>query len=137
MDRISLMEAYLIEFLRVKELSNDSIIAKTVAKDTAQFESYYPKMDFSLLTTLAEKDHNAFKRIILEGYQVKFLTINGLKKLLELKLNKVTEQDYHETEHGIFQLQVNPDELKIIQQFVSNQWQIRVDEDRVDIFVGQ
>ena len=137
MNQISLMEAYLIEYIRIKGISNDSIIAKITARDTAQFENLYPKMDFSQLTALAEKDLDAFKRIILEGYQVKFLTINGLKKLLELKLNKKADQDYTETAQGIFQLQVNADELKTIQQFISSQWQVSLNDDHVDIFVGQ
>lgn len=124
---ISLMEAYLIETVRASGVANEELERSVSIKDVASWNRQHPNFDFQTLIDLQEKDNHAFHSIIHDGYQVKFITINGLRNLLKLKFN-ITEEMYELTEQGIAKLAAGADTLSGLRQILSPNWKIQEKE---------
>ncbi|GAB3795903.1 hypothetical protein [Virgibacillus kimchii] len=126
-DSISLMEAYIIESVRKSGITNEELVESVSKKDIASWRQAHLKFDFHILIDLYEKDARAFHSIIHDGYQIKFITINGLKNLLKLKFD-ITEEVYELTEQGIANLYVDDNTLYRIRQMLSPNWKVQEKE---------
>lgn len=124
-NKISMMDAYMIEALRSNNISNDDILTSLEKKDISDWENIKPKFDFNELTKLYELDKNTFKSVLQDGYTVKFLTMNGLKNLLHMKFNKIAEQDYQVSDTGIEQLEIDVQSFTALEQLLSINWIIK------------
>lgn len=124
--RITLMEAYLIETIRNSGESDDAIIGKVTNKNITAWIALHDHFDFSILIDLQKEDKATFEKIIRCGYQVKFLTFNGLQNLLKLKFNKHPERDFHVTEKGVEALKMSEVEVNVLGQLVSTNWRVEV-----------
>lgn len=123
-NKISMMDAYMIETLRSNDTSNEEIVTLLEEKDSSSWKSLYDKFDFSELITLYERDKQTFKSILQDGYKIKFLTMNGLKNLLKMKFNKIAEQDYQITDTGIQHLEIEVQSFSALEQLLSVNWVI-------------
>lgn len=128
-EKITLMEAYLIEHLRQANIADDIIKERVKAKEAASFAYVHDTFDFTLLHELADE----IDAILDEGYEVRFLTFKGLYSLLELKFNKEKDVDYDVEEFTISRLQLTEVEINTLKQLVSANWEIEIKEDGVTI----
>ncbi|RAZ69191.1 hypothetical protein [Planococcus maitriensis] len=58
--------------------------------------------------------------IFRDGYQVKFLTINGAKNLLRLKFGQEADLDYTETEQGLSGIMLDEAQAETFRQLLSD-----------------
>ncbi|MFD1849797.1 hypothetical protein [Oceanobacillus bengalensis] len=123
-NKISLMDAYLIETLRTNGVSNQEILAQVETGDVKAWQEFNEKFDYTALLELAKQDAVAFRSIISDGYNIKFVTFNGLKNLLKFRFGKEKEKDYQLTETGIHQLTLNEQQLATLKQMLSRNWMI-------------
>lgn len=120
--KISLMDAYLIETLRRNGINNKEILSELKAGNVEKWQSLHESFDFHELLKLANKDFEQFREIINHGYQIKFITFNGLKNLLRIRFNKKPDKDYVLQEKGIQNLVLNQKELQSVKQMLSKNW---------------
>ena len=120
--KISMMDAYMIEALRSNGVSNEEILNHLAKKDLSSWDNIRPKFDFNELLKLYEQDKSVFKSILVEGYTVKFLTMNGLKSLLMMKFNNIAEQDYQVSDTGIEHLEIETQNFLALEQILSINW---------------
>lgn len=120
--KISLMDAYLIETLRSNDISNEEIVSTLKEGHIESWQELYIQFDFNELLELANKDFNQFEEILDQGYQVKFITFNGLKNLLRMRFGKKQEKDYLLMEKGIKDLVLNQEQLVSLKQMLSGNW---------------
>lgn len=120
LERITLMEAYIIEKLKTNGVTNKELMQVNDAS-IKQWEKDYETFDFTLLQALAENEER-FIAILEEGYQIKFLTMNGLINLLRLKFSKVPEKDYNRLEQGIERLRVTEEQQATLKGMLSPNW---------------
>lgn len=120
---ITLMEAYIIENLRKNGVSDEEIL-KITDESIQKWEKQDDRFDYTTLKKLATNTGDQFSSIIQHGYKVKFLTLNGLINLVELKLGKKRDTDFTVHDDGIRQLEINEDEQKVIQQLLSRNWKM-------------
>lgn len=118
---ITLMEAYMIENLRKKGITDEELVQINEALIEA-WQVLDERYDYQLLKNIKEQNPATYGAIIRKGYKVKFLTLNGLVNLLELKFNKQREQDFNIHDNGISGLQVNSEEQEHIAQILSANW---------------
>ncbi|WP_144510281.1 hypothetical protein [Bacillus sp. FJAT-22090] len=121
-NKISLMESYMIETLRSNGISNDEVITLLEKKDIGSLENINSTFNFHELIKLYELDKDMFKSVLLDGYTVKFLTMNGLKNLLQMKFNKIAEQDFQVTDTGIQHLEIETLSIPALRQLLSINW---------------
>ncbi|WP_424237482.1 hypothetical protein [Bhargavaea ginsengi] len=120
--KLTLMEAYMVESLRCKGMSIEEIITLVEQEDADRLKEIEPRFDYSVLVKAARKDLAAFRSALSDGYEVKFVTFNGLKNLLRMRIGKEEESDYAVTETGINGLRLQPHELEQLNDMLSSNW---------------
>ncbi|MFC2948012.1 hypothetical protein [Virgibacillus sediminis] len=132
LEKISLMDAYMIETLKRKGVTDQELLEGT---DVEAWNRLHDSFDFRNLLHLREKDPLGFQRIVEEGYQVKFVTFNGLKNLLKLKFDKTEEVDYQTTDRGIKGLVLDEEERKQLTGLLSKNWIVHEEEAGDKVFL--
>lgn len=129
---ITLMEAYIIENLRRHGVSNDELLHMD-EHAISEWERLDDRFDYTLLKELKEQSADQYSSIINDGYTVKFLTLNGLINLLDLKLAKKKDVDFTVHDDGIRNLIVDAKEKEEIQKILSPNWKISEENNRISI----
>lgn len=125
--KLSLMEAYMVESLRGKGVSNEEIITLVEQKDADRLKEMEPRFDYGELVEAAHKDLEAFRSALFDGYEVKFVTFNGLKNLLRMRFGKEEARDYTVSETGIQGLRFELHELDQLNDLLSSNWRVTSD----------
>lgn len=124
-NKLSLMEAYMIETLRSNGVSNQDILMQIEKRDVNKWSAFNSKFPFKELIKLNEQDPERFQSILTDGYQVKFITFNGLKNLMKFKFGFEEDLHYQLTDNGITNLHVTDSQLAEIRQLLSMNWAIK------------
>lgn len=131
MHSINLMDAYVIENLRSNGISNEEIIQKAEEKHTSDFQYVKENMDFSILEGLAASGR--LRSILEDGYQVTFMTSNGLKNLIRMKYGKEVDQDYTFDDFIVEGLKISETEEKDLEKMLSQNWTFSKNDDGVKV----
>lgn len=131
MHSINLMDAYVIENLRSNGYSNGQIIEEAEDKNTSTFQHVKENMDFSRLEELEASGN--LKSILEDGYQVSFLTSNGLKNLIRLKYGKEEREDYTFEDFTVDGLELSEAEETELEDLLSQNWTFSKNENGVRI----
>ena len=132
MQHITLMEAYAIETLRSSGYSNETILEKVRNDEMTDFKSADSSMDNSGLRML--ESGNFLGNILEEGYQVKFLTINGLTNLIRMKYGKKQDDDYRLEDFTVSELQLGDTDVEVLGNLLSSNWEMKWTDKGVTIF---
>ncbi|MDM8099676.1 MULTISPECIES: hypothetical protein [Oceanobacillus] len=135
--KISLMEAYMIETMRVNGITNEEIIVGVKAKDVSGWKQINEKFDFEQLIALAEKDLAAFEKVIHDGYAVKFVTVGGLERLLSLKFGKEAGKDYQKQQAGVIDLNLDEPALSELKQILSPNWKVEDGAEGISVLLKE
>ncbi|MGN7479253.1 hypothetical protein ACTHOQ_15525 [Solibacillus silvestris] len=132
---ISMMEAYTIEVLKAHPYTFEQV-KHHLENDNLQFFKKDYNMDFDLLKTLIKENPQQFKRAFEGDYEVKFVTINGLKNLLRMRFG-ITEAQYEllETGNGLRKLRVSPGTEQQIRKMLSSNWKVERNDETITLFV--
>lgn len=129
---ITLQAAYMIENLRKHGVSNKELI-EINDQSIERWNDLKLDFDFNVLKELAETDQDAYSTIVRDGYQVKFLTINGLINLIQLKFDKKRDVDFTVHEDGISNLELDENQYSKLRQFLSQNWKVIETDNRLAI----
>lgn len=119
LQKINLMEAYLIETLRSKGITNQEILAKIEQGSVEGWKDLHEHFDFHELLKL---NYDDLKPILTEGYKIKYITFNGMQNLIKLKFGKVKDNDYQLSEKGINNLNLSEEQANTLAQMISPNW---------------
>lgn len=120
--KITLMDVYVIESLRKKGVSEQTIIEKVRNHEVEAFHRYEEGFDYTVLYALEEE--GILEKVLQEGYEVKFLTYTGLVNLLELLFDKKENIDYQTEDFTVYELKLEGEELEKLKQMVSKNWTV-------------
>ncbi|MBK3496451.1 hypothetical protein JFL43_16615 [Viridibacillus sp. YIM B01967] len=121
---INMMNAFTIEKLRDNAISNEQIIEGLEKQEMENWKEIDATLNFDDLVALYQNDRNALESALMDGYSVKFLTFNGLKNLLKMRLHKIEGEDFQICDTGLTHLSLSSGELAILQQMLSINWSI-------------
>ena len=124
-NKITLMDAYMIETLRSNGISDNELLTQLELKDLSFLEKLNSNFDFNELFKLYEQDPYRFKSILTDGYTVKFITMKGLQNLLKMKFDKINERDYQLVDNGISNLTIEEAAYPALKQMLSQNWVIQ------------
>lgn len=131
MQSITLADAYAIESLRSNDYTNSDIIEKVKDGKTDDFKSVNKNTDYSVLDALnASGDLEA---VLNDGYQVKFVTENGLKNLIKMKYGKEDGLDYLYDNNQVTGLQLDEDAQQDLKNMLSQNWVFKAEENGISI----
>ncbi|MEH7225976.1 hypothetical protein V7112_19360 [Bacillus sp. JJ1566] len=122
LQKITLMDAYMIETLRSNGISDQEILAQIKRGNVDGWQVLHEHFDFNELLKLAKQDGEVFQSILLDGYKVKYVTFKGLQNLIKLRFGKEQDKDYQLTETSIENLTLNEDQALTLNQMLSQNW---------------
>ncbi|GAB3056986.1 hypothetical protein ACFOU0_02950 [Salinicoccus sesuvii] len=131
MQSITLADAYTIESLRSKNYTNADIIETVKEGSTADFKSVNKNMDYSVLDALHTSGD--LETVLNDGYQVKFITENGLKNLIKMKYGKEDGLDYLYDNNQVTGLQLDEEAQQDLKNMLSQNWVFKAEENGVSI----
>lgn len=123
-NKLSLMEFYQLESLRGANYSDEQITKTLASGDVSDWRKAFPTYDFTELLALFTADEAQFQSVLEDGYQIKFITFPGLRRILEMKFHQIADIDYVVEEHHVTGLQLSADEVDQLKQMLSNNWQV-------------
>ncbi|NYF23610.1 hypothetical protein [Sporosarcina sp. JAI121] len=123
-NRITLMDAYMIETLRGNGISDDELLSRLEQKNISPWENVKPTFDFNELIKFFDQNPSTFISILSDGYTVKFITMKGLQNLLKMKFDKIENRDYQLTDNGISHLKIESESYPALKQMLSSNWVI-------------
>jgi len=127
--KITLMEAYLIETLRSEKISDEEILEKTENRQAESFRHLHEKFDFTNLYLLADR----LESILKNGYQITFVTFPGLVNLIQLKYDKVKDEDFKAEQCTITGLQLAEAETEDLKTWLSPNWRVEKGQEGIAV----
>ena len=132
---ISMMEAYTIELLKAHPYTFEQI-KYYIDNEELQILTKDYEIDGEMLATLLKEHATEMEQAFAGNYQVKFMTINGLKNLLRMRFD-ITEAQYEllEAGNGLQHLEVNSATEQQIRAMLSSNWKVERNGDTLMLFV--
>lgn len=122
--RITLWESYLIETLRSKGMPTTELLTHLKNEDREALISFDDTFNYSELVDIHKNDPARIEQAIETGYQVKFVTQPGVKRLMNLKFGFKEDIDFEIKDEAFVNLRFNDEQLAIFKQMLSPNWQI-------------
>ncbi|ALP37467.1 hypothetical protein ASL14_16015 [Paenibacillus sp. IHB B 3084] len=132
--QLSMPVAFLIENLRTSGEQKDVIIECIKKQDFSPLLGKVKEktMDFKERCQTAEDMGDEWEEAIHSGYEFKFLHINGLKRLLHFRFNRIIDRDYEQDGIMLKGLYLDPVEMDTLQGLIGRQWQV-IEEDNGEV----
>lgn len=92
----------------------------SIFKDNVQDKD----MDFNERYQVAEQLGEDWETAVKSGYELKWLHLNGLKKLLNFRFKKVADTDYLQDGFVISSLKLKQAEYEILSSMINSQWNV-------------
>lgn len=133
--RLSMPTAFLIENLRTSSVSDQELIHimqeqtfNSVASLTLE-----PEMNFAERFHTAESLNEPWKEAILSRYQIKFLHLNGVKKLLKLRFNRHERKDYIQSGLRLHDLTLDQKSRAELEYLIQGLWNVSENHNTLSI----
>lgn len=125
----------MIEVLKSHALTYEEISNQIEQNNVDQIAQQY-EVDMAQLKALYEASPVEFKDAFQGHYEVKFMTINGLKNLIRMRFG-ITEDRYTllEQGNGIENLIIDEATEKQITTMLSSNWKVKRDDKKVTFYV--
>ncbi|MDQ0656598.1 hypothetical protein [Paenibacillus sp. W2I17] len=85
-------------------------------------------MDFDERLQTAADNGDDWEKAIRQGYEFKFLHINGLKRLLDFRFDRKVDRDYVQDELSLKHIQLTAEEIELLQSLIGRQWIVQPEE---------
>ncbi|MFX3649713.1 MAG: hypothetical protein ACE3K2_09830 [Paenibacillus sp.] len=85
-------------------------------------------MDFDERLQTAADIGDDWEKAIRQGYEFKFLHINGLKRLLDFRFDRKVDRDYVQDELSLKHIQLTAEEIELLQSLIGRQWIVQLEE---------
>lgn len=121
---LTLMEAYMVETLLAAGMTKSELVH---AIKTADIDAILEKDDsFDYLKFIQEVKDNPerIEQAILSGYRIKFMSVYGIERILNIKFNLESGKDYTLEEHRFLGIELSPDGFASFENMLSPNWVI-------------
>lgn len=132
---ISMMEAYMIELLKNHPYTFEQV-KHYIENDELHILTDTYNIDAASLKVLLNENKQEMEQAFAGDYQVKFVTINGLKNLLRMRF-QINEDRYEllPEGNGLKDLQVDSITEQLIRGMLSSNWKVERNGEYIIIFV--
>ncbi len=121
---ITLWEAYLIETPLAKGMSSSTLLGHVKQGNSQAINSFDNTFDYSDLIEAYQKDPEKIEEAIHSGYTIKFVSINGIKRLLHLKFNLEEGKDYAMEDEKLTNILLDEKQFKVFKKILSPNWHV-------------
>ncbi|WP_339308295.1 hypothetical protein NST33_13720 [Paenibacillus sp. FSL L8-0435] len=89
-------------------------------------------MDFDERLQTAADIGDDWEKAIRQGYEFKFLHINGLKRLLDFRFDRKVDRDYVQDELSLKHIQLTVEEIELLQTLIGRQWLVQAETEQAE-----
>lgn len=120
---ISQMNAFMIEVLRSKGMSNEDIFHNAQQKNYDAFAAVDTTFTYEELVKSVEEQEVELKKAIFNAYTIKFMTIRGVKRILQFKF-QLAEEAYTEENNQFHLVKLLEKDLVELKRILAPNWKI-------------
>ncbi|WFR61387.1 hypothetical protein P9222_23450 [Paenibacillus amylolyticus] len=122
--QLSIPVGLLVENVLTSGLPGDKIIEWLQRRDYSQLLPLVKEsaMDFDERLQTAADIGDDWEKAIRQGYEFKFLHINGLKRLLDFRFDRKLDRDYVQDELSLRHIYLTTHEIELLQSIIGRQW---------------
>ncbi|WP_339277923.1 hypothetical protein MKY59_12945 [Paenibacillus sp. FSL W8-0426] len=91
-----------------------------------------PAMDLEPRLDTAAEIGEDWEKAIREGYEFKFLHINGVKRLLDFRFDRKVDRDFVETGLALQHVRLTREEIGVLRTLVGRQWDVYEEAEQND-----
>lgn len=91
-----------------------------------------PAMDLEPRLDTAAEIGEDWEKAIREGYEFKFLHINGVKRLLDFRFDRKVDRDFVETGLTLQHVRLTREEIGVLRTLVGRQWDVYEEAEQND-----
>lgn len=91
-----------------------------------------PAMDLEPRLDTAAEIGEDWEKAIREGYEFKFLHINGVKRLLDFRFDQKVDRDFVETGLALQHVRLTREEIGVLRTLVGRQWDVYEEAEQND-----
>ncbi len=133
---INLMQAYELDKLSKLDLTDEEIVRTLQSGDVTAWQEKVPQFEFHETQTLFQEGEHVFLDALHGNYRVKYVTLPGIQRLLQLRFQLEEGDDYQLLETGIQYLSCNEEIVTKLQHMLSANWHLsKHDDGTYSIFV--
>lgn len=121
---INLLQAYELDKLSKFGLTDEEIVQTLENEDVSTWQDKEPNFDFSEIMALYKEGEQLFLNALHGDYQIKYVTLPGIQRLLQLRFQLEEGRDYQLLEMGINQLSCEKEVITQLKNILSANWQI-------------
>lgn len=122
---INLMQAYELDKLANFGLTDEEIVQTLETEDVSTWQERVPQFDFMETVALYKEGKQQFLTALHGDYQIKYVTLPGIQRLLLIRFQLEEGKDYQLLETGIDQLSCDVDVITQLEKMLSVNWQIK------------
>ncbi|MED3798315.1 hypothetical protein P9305_19435 [Lysinibacillus capsici] len=126
---INLMQAYELDKLSKLNLSDEEILRALRSGDVSAWQEQVPNYEFSETRALYQEGEQQFLNAYHGHYRIKYVTLPGIQRLLQLRFQLEEGKDYQLLETGIQHLTCDEETVTRLQQMLSTNWSLTKQED--------
>src|SRR5690606_23038127 len=132
---ISMMEAYMIELLKTHPYTFEQV-KHYIENDELHLLTDTYDINPESLKILLNENAEEMEQAFAGNYEVKFVTINGLKNLLRMRF-QITDDQYEllPEGNGLQSLQIDPITEQQIRGMLSSNWKVERNGKQITLFV--
>lgn len=114
-----------LELIRANGFTDADILTHFQNGDLSPFQQVgNGEIDFSSLLEFANAQWEAFEQAVRVGYELSFLSINGIRNLIAARFGLQADQDYTSHEEYLAGLHLEPTQLEWLQAVLPKNWAI-------------
>ncbi|HLR54111.1 MAG TPA: hypothetical protein VK078_05230 [Pseudogracilibacillus sp.] len=122
---VSLMVAYLIESPLARGMERQTLLEYVQQEKTAELNDFVRRFEYKDLIEAYKENPENIASAIQFGYQVKFVTLGGVKNLLGMKFALEEEKDFKATENSVLNIPLTQDQFAIVKEMLSSNWELQ------------
>ena len=126
---INLMQAYELDKLSKLNLSDEEILRALRSGDVSAWQEQVSNYEFSETMALYQEGERQFLNAYHGHYRIKYVTLPGIQRLLQLRFQLEEGKDYQLLETGIQHLTCDEETVTRLQQMLSTNWSLTKQED--------
>lgn len=121
---VTLMEAYMIETLLASGMEKADLIHAIKTEDLDAILQVDDSFDYLAFIKEAKDDFERVEQAIQSGYTIKFISVYGIERLLNIKFALESGKDYSLEDHQFHGIKLKQDEFTDFETMLSPNWNI-------------
>lgn len=119
-----------LEKIQAKGIQGAELVELLERKDAAELQQRVdPELQWDGFVEYLQEHWEEVRQALTEGYRIKFMTVGGLRGLLEIKFGLLPEQDYVFENNRFAGVRLHREDYQQLRWLAPDYWEILIDKE--------